>query len=66
VVERVQQAYAQLLHDLPPDRRSAEPVRDIRWMIEELQVSLFAQALGPAQPVSEQRIGRAMASVAEA
>jgi len=29
---------------------------DVRWMIEELRVSLFAQALGTAHPVSEKRI----------
>ena len=30
----------------------------IRWMIEELRISYFAQGLGTAQPVSEQRILR--------
>ena len=35
-------------------------VRQIRWMIEELRVSLFAQALGTPYPVSEKRIYRAM------
>ncbi len=29
---------------------------DVRWMIEELRVQLFAQQLGTAQPVSEKRI----------
>jgi ATP-dependent helicase HrpA len=29
---------------------------DIRWMIEELRVSLFAQAIGTPVPVSERRI----------
>ena len=28
----------------------------VRWMLEELRVSLFAQALGTAHPVSEKRI----------
>ena len=32
----------------------------IRWMIEELRVSLFAQQLGTRYPVSEQRIYRAI------
>ncbi|GAB3844590.1 hypothetical protein GCM10029963_21530 [Micromonospora andamanensis] len=35
-------------------------MRQIRWMIEELRVSIFAQALGTPYPVSEQRIYRAM------
>ena len=29
---------------------------DVRWMLEELRVSLFAQSLGTAHPVSEKRI----------
>ena len=33
-------------------------VREIRWMIEELRVSFFAQTLGTPTPVSEKRIGR--------
>lgn len=33
---------------------------DIRWMIEELRVSLWAQSLGTPEPVSEARILRAL------
>jgi ATP-dependent helicase HrpA len=32
-------------------------------MIEELRVSLFANSLGTAQPVSEKRIHKAMAAL---
>ncbi len=35
---------------------------EIRWMIEELRVSLFAQSLGTAHPVSEKRILDAIAA----
>jgi len=35
----------------------------IGWMIEELRVSLFAQQLGTPEPVSEQRILKAIASL---
>ncbi|HEX5595387.1 MAG TPA: ATP-dependent RNA helicase HrpA, partial [Micromonosporaceae bacterium] len=59
-VEQVQQEYQQMLAGLPPARRADEDVRQIRWMIEELRVNLFAQALGTPYPVSEQRIYRAM------
>ena len=31
---------------------------EIRWMLEELRVSLFAQELGTAYPVSAKRVGR--------
>ncbi|MDQ3276563.1 MAG: ATP-dependent RNA helicase HrpA [Actinomycetota bacterium] len=36
---------------------------EIRWMIEELRVSLFAQRLGTVHPVSEQRVRRRLLSV---
>ncbi|MER5701481.1 ATP-dependent RNA helicase HrpA [Micromonospora sp. NPDC002296] len=56
----VQKEYADLLAALPPSRRQSTAVRQIRWMIEELRVNVFAQALGTPYPVSEQRIYRAM------
>ncbi|MEV6710041.1 ATP-dependent RNA helicase HrpA, partial [Micromonospora wenchangensis] len=59
-IAAVQQEYRDLLAALPPARRASEPVRQIRWMIEELRVNVFAQALGTPYPVSEQRIYRAM------
>ncbi len=31
-----------------------------RWLLEELRVSLFAQRLGTAEPVSPQRIAKAL------
>ncbi|MFE6736689.1 ATP-dependent RNA helicase HrpA [Microbacterium sp. NPDC057650] len=34
---------------------------DVRWLLEEYRVSLFAQRLGTAQPVSPQRITKALA-----
>jgi ATP-dependent helicase HrpA len=36
----------------------------LRWMIEELRVSLFAQQLGTPYPISEKRIYRAMDALA--
>ncbi|HEY0487606.1 MAG TPA: ATP-dependent RNA helicase HrpA [Mycobacteriales bacterium] len=63
-VEVVWEAYRELLDSLPPARRDAPDVRQIRWMIEELRVSLFAQGLKTAYPVSEQRIYRAMDQIA--
>ena len=55
-VHRVSDDYDQLLFELGPDARYREDVKAIRWMIEELRISLFAQPLGAAIPVSEQRI----------
>ena len=60
VVQQVTADYQQTLADLPPVRRDDPDVRDVRWMIEELRVSLFAQTLGTSGPVSERRIERAL------
>jgi ATP-dependent helicase HrpA len=60
VVQQVTGDYQQTLADLPPARRDDPDVREVRWMIEELRVSLFAQTLGTSGPVSERRIERAL------
>ncbi|HJZ02510.1 MAG TPA: ATP-dependent RNA helicase HrpA, partial [Streptosporangiaceae bacterium] len=56
VAQRVEQAYRQAVADLPPGRRHHPDVTEVRWMLEELRVSLFAQTLGTLAPVSETRI----------
>jgi ATP-dependent RNA helicase HrpA len=48
---------------LPPERRAAPEVVDLAWQLEELRVSLFAQTLGTARPVSEQRVRKAIADL---
>nr|WP_311836289.1 DUF3418 domain-containing protein [Cellulomonas fimi] len=45
----------------PPDPARDAALGDVRWMIEELRVSLFAQHLGTPVPVSEKRIRTALA-----
>jgi ATP-dependent helicase HrpA len=52
--------YRELVAGLPGGRADTEPVRRIRWMIEELRVSYFAQTIRTAYPVSEKRIHKAM------
>jgi len=37
-----------------------DPDGGVRWLLEELRVSLFAQSLGTAEPVSEQRLRKAL------
>jgi ATP-dependent helicase HrpA len=64
VVHRVQDAYDQALAALPPEARVANAVREIRWQIEELRISLFAQTMGTPTPVSERRIMTAIAGLA--
>ncbi len=63
-VDGVEAAYADLLDSLPAVRRAAADVTDIGWLVEELRVSLFAQTLGTARPVSEKRVRTAIAQVA--
>jgi ATP-dependent helicase HrpA len=57
-VRRIERRVAAELAVVPPEwRQDAQP---LRWMLEEYRVSVFAQTLGAAQPVSEQRIDRAI------
>ena len=60
VVHRAEDAYRDALAALPPAARASDAARDIRWMLEELRVSTFAQAIGAAGPVSERRIRAAI------
>ena len=55
-VEQVQQAYQQLLAKLPKSKPVSDEVAEIRYMIEELRVSLFAQQLGTKYQVSDKRV----------
>jgi ATP-dependent helicase HrpA len=60
VVRRVTDAYSRAVSELSLSRRQDADVQAVRWMIEELRVSLFAQALGTPAPVSEKRIRAAL------
>ncbi|WP_243718812.1 ATP-dependent RNA helicase HrpA [Actinomadura sp. KC06] len=62
-VDALTQEYEQALRRLHPSRREDEPARQIRWMLEEFRVSLFAQQLGTRFPVSDKRIRKAMAQL---
>jgi ATP-dependent helicase HrpA len=59
-VHKVEDDYHDLLEKLHPARRGDPDVVEIRWMIEELRVSFFAQTLGTPTPVSEKRISKTM------
>ncbi len=56
----VREEFDALATKLPAHRRHDHDVSDIRWQIQELRVSLFAQRLGTPSPVSAQRIYAAM------
>lgn len=60
VVEEAQDYLRDALKRLPATQAKSTAVRDIQWMIQELRVSLFAQRLGTAQPVSLARVRKAV------
>lgn len=57
----LQDAYLHQLAALPEGRPPGERLRQVRWMLEEYRVSLWAQQLGTPTPVSDQRIRRTLA-----
>jgi ATP-dependent helicase HrpA len=59
-VAEVRAEYDDLRASLPPGRRDTDEVREIRWMIEELRISLFAQELRTPYPVSAVRLYKVM------
>ena len=57
-VQTLDERYERVLDLLPPDRVAAVDVQHVHWMLEELRVSLFAQMLGTAFPISDKRVLR--------
>ncbi|EKF9137267.1 ATP-dependent RNA helicase HrpA [Vibrio cholerae] len=55
-IESVANKYKELLNKIPKGMAIPDNVREIRWMLEELRVSFFAQQLGTPYPVSDKRI----------
>ena len=60
VVHRVTDAYRRATGELAAAGHGSAAAAAVRWMIEELRVSLFAQTLGTPAPVSERRIQTAL------
>ncbi len=58
-VHRLENEYERLAALLPP----SPEVVEIAWMLQELRVSLFAQAIGTRGKVSEKRVKRALADL---
>jgi len=56
----IEREYRELRDELPAGGPAGDGLREIRWMIEELRINFFAQALGTAYPVSDKRIYKAM------
>ncbi|MET0476075.1 MAG: ATP-dependent RNA helicase HrpA, partial [Mycobacterium sp.] len=62
-VHALQDALDDVVGSLSASRAAADDVRDVSRLIEEFRVSLWAQKLGTARPVSEQRIYRAIDAI---
>ena len=56
IVQALEDDYDDAVSALLPGRRAGTELTRVRWMIEELRVSLFAVELGTAYSVSEKRI----------
>lgn len=56
VIERVSLLYQKLQQQTEKYKTREQAIQQIRWMIEELRVNLFAQQLGTPYPISEKRI----------
>jgi ATP-dependent helicase HrpA len=59
-VQPLQEAYLHRVEALPQGQPEPLPLRRVRWLLEELRVSLWAQHLRTAEPVSEARIRKAL------
>jgi ATP-dependent helicase HrpA len=55
-IHEIESEYRELRAEQP----AGEALVQIRWMIEELRINLFAQVLGTAYPISDKRIFKAM------
>ena len=61
-VQDLQRELETALAAVAPDSTGREALAEVRWMVEELRVSLFAQSIGTPRPVSPQRIRKAIAA----
>jgi ATP-dependent helicase HrpA len=56
VLQPLQQQLADVLKKSPDKFRTSAGLREYRWLLEELRISLFAQNMGTRVPVSEKRL----------
>ncbi|MDB6015769.1 MAG: hrpA [Pedosphaera sp.] len=61
-----QEAVRKLQATPPKSTAGRERLEELRWMVEEFKVSLFAQELGTAQPVSTKRLDEQLERVRQA
>ena len=58
----LEESYLHAVAALPEGRPPGEALRRVRWLLEEYRISLFAQEVRTAEPVSDQRIRKALAA----
>ncbi|MBT1065164.1 ATP-dependent RNA helicase HrpA [Bowmanella sp. Y26] len=56
VVSKVVEQWRGKLNKVPKGQPVSNELQEVKWMIQELRVSFFAQQLGTAYPISEKRI----------
>ncbi|MGO1545117.1 MAG: ATP-dependent RNA helicase HrpA [Gulosibacter sp.] len=59
-IEKAVELYRASGGEIPTDPNAADSLTQVRWLLEEFRVSLFAQQLGTAQSVSLKRIRAAL------
>lgn len=55
-IDKLEQLYQSKLKKIPENQQVPSELRDVKWQIEELKVSLFAQNLGTNMPISSKRV----------
>ena len=65
-IQTLTEEYRRRLDGVPAGKHPSPELLEVRWMLEELRVSLFAQTLGTPQPVSDKRIRKALAETVPA
>ena len=63
-IQHLEERYQRMRELLPPELIAAGEAEEVHWMLEELRVSLFAQTVGTAFPVSEKRVLRRLQELA--
>ena len=63
IIEEIQNYYHHFLNSLSKNQQLENRVVEIRWMIEELRVNLFAQQIGTPYPISAKRIKQQIESI---
>ncbi|WP_269815376.1 ATP-dependent RNA helicase HrpA [Kribbella monticola] len=60
IVDTLTAEYEKRLKAVPTGKYPSPELLEVRWMLEELRISLFAQTLGTPYPVSDKRIRKAL------